>query len=133
MFRWKDCKFSESTDGINSVCGSKSNEVFVFIYDDYNSRLPEDQDSIGALTCNIGNSTLRNGIKLVEITLCSKNDLDFLGGIENKWLEDGKNFSRNYKQGYRVYSADGIACSLSVNGGGLGGSCGLYLDFPRIF
>lgn len=54
-------------------------------------------------------------------------------GIEKYWLEDGKNFSRNYKQGYRVYSADGIACSLSVNGGGLGGSCGLYLDFPRIF
>lgn len=56
----------------------------MFIYDDYNSILPEDQDSIGTLTCNIGNSTLRNGIKLIEITLCSKNDLDFLGGIENK-------------------------------------------------
>lgn len=105
----------------------------MFVYDDYNSKFPEDQDNIGTLTCNIGNSTLRNGIKLVEITLCSKNDLDFLGGIENKWLEDGKEFSRNYKQGYRVYSTDGIACSLNVDGGGLGGSCGLYLDFPRIF
>lgn len=56
----------------------------MFVYDDYNSKFPEDQDNIGTLTCNIGNSTLRNGIKLVEITLRSKNELDFLGGIENK-------------------------------------------------
>lgn len=105
----------------------------MFVYDDYNSKFPEDQDNIGTLTCNIGNSTLRNGIKLVEIMLRSKNELDFLGSIDNKWLEDGKEFSRNYKQGYRVYSTNGIACSLTVDGGGLGGSCGLYLDFPRIF
>lgn len=42
----------------------------VLVYDDYNSRFPEDQDNIGTLTCNIGNSTLRNGIKLIEVPCC---------------------------------------------------------------
>lgn len=53
----------------------------------------------------------------------------FVGGIEsNKWLNDGKSLSRNYKQGYRVYDADGIASSLTAQGiGGLGGYSGLYL------
>lgn len=38
----------------------------VIIYDDYNSNVPENQDCIGTLTTNIGSSTIRNGIKLVE-------------------------------------------------------------------
>lgn len=37
------------------------------IYDDYNSRIPKDQDAIGTLTTNIGSSTPRNGIKLIEV------------------------------------------------------------------
>jgi DNA (cytosine-5)-methyltransferase 1 len=54
--------------------------------------------------------------------------LIFVGGIEsNMRIEKNKQFSRNYKQGYRVYSSDGIACSITVNGGGLGGSTGLYI------
>ena len=43
------------------------------------------------------------------------------------WLDDGKKLSRNFKQGYRVYSSEGIACSITTNGGGLGGCTGLYL------
>jgi len=54
--------------------------------------------------------------------------LIFVGGIEsNKWLDNGKDLSRNYKQGYRVYDSDGIACALTTQGGGLGGYSGLYL------
>lgn len=56
------------------------------------------------------------------------NELIFVGGIDsNLWSDNGKQLSRNFKQGYRVYSSDGIACSLTVNGGGLGGCTGLYL------
>ena len=56
------------------------------------------------------------------------NELIFVGGIEsNKWLENGKNLSRNYKQGYRIYSADGIACSITARGGGIGSNTGLYV------
>ena len=51
-----------------------------------------------------------------------------MGGIEsNKWLDDGKSLSRNFKQGYRVYDSNGIACSLTTNGGGIGSYTGLYI------
>ena len=56
------------------------------------------------------------------------NELIFVGGIDsNLWLDNGKQLSRNFKQGYRVYSSEGIACSITTNGGGLGGTSGLYL------
>ena len=56
------------------------------------------------------------------------NELQFLGGIKTgkMWLDNGKKLSRNYKQGYRIYSIEGIACSQTANGGGLGGPTGLY-------
>jgi len=43
-----------------------------------------------------------------------------------KWLEDGKELSRNFPQGQRVYSAKGIATNLSSNAGGPGAKTGLY-------
>lgn len=56
------------------------------------------------------------------------NELIFVGGIDsNLWLDNGKQLSRNFKQGYRVYSSEGTACSITTNGGGLGGCTGLYL------
>lgn len=58
----------------------------------------------------------------------SKQELFFYGGVDDKkWLEDGKDFSRNHRQGYRVYDICGIANTLSANGGGYGGCSGLYL------
>lgn len=55
-------------------------------------------------------------------------ELQFVGGIGNKdWAKDGKQLSRNYPQGNRVYSADGIATSLTAQGvGSYGGASGLY-------
>lgn len=38
----------------------------VIIYDDYNSRVRADQNTIGTLTLNIGHSSLRNAYKLIE-------------------------------------------------------------------
>ena len=56
------------------------------------------------------------------------NELIFVGGIDsNMWLDNGKQLSRNFKQGYRVYSSEGIACSITSNGGGFGACTGLYL------
>lgn len=43
------------------------------------------------------------------------------------WVDNGKKLSRNFKQGYRVYDSLGIACSITSNGGGLGGCTGLYI------
>jgi hypothetical protein len=56
------------------------------------------------------------------------NELIFVGGIDSSlWLDNGKQLSRNFKQGYRVYSSEGIACPITTNGEGLGGCIGLYL------
>ena len=55
--------------------------------------------------------------------------LKYVGGIvgeRKKWLDDGKDNSRNFSQGQRVYSPDGIASTLAGNAGGLGGKTGLY-------
>ena len=49
-----------------------------------------------------------------------------------KWLEDGKELSRNFPQGQRVYSARGIGATLAGNSGGLGHKTGLYQIAPTI-
>lgn len=57
------------------------------------------------------------------------NELKYVGGIEsNKWLDDGKDLSRNYSQGYRVYDSDGVARTQTARGGGIGGFTGLYIE-----
>lgn len=54
--------------------------------------------------------------------------LKFVGGLGDKdWAKDGKKLSRNYPQGSRVYSSEGIASALTAQGvGGAGGYSGLY-------
>lgn len=57
--------------------------------------------------------------------------LKYVGGIlsekTKKWLDDGKEFSRNFPQGSRVYNADGLATTLASQAGGLGAKTGLYV------
>jgi DNA (cytosine-5)-methyltransferase 1 len=55
-------------------------------------------------------------------------ELKFIGGIETakRWLDDGKNHSRNFSQGHRVYDVEGLSTTLSALGGGLGAKTGLY-------
>jgi DNA (cytosine-5)-methyltransferase 1 len=45
---------------------ANSNDLGVVVYDDYNSTIRKDQDTIGTLTTNIGNDAARNGYKLIE-------------------------------------------------------------------
>ena len=59
----------------------------------------------------------------------NSNELKFVGGIgEKEWVEDGKKLSRNYPQGNRVYDVNGVACSQTAQGGGIGSVTGLYLE-----
>ena len=39
----------------------------VFVYDDYNSNIRKDQNTIGTITTNIGNNAFRSGYKLIEV------------------------------------------------------------------
>ena len=56
------------------------------------------------------------------------NNLIFLGAVQDEiWIADGKQLSRNYTQGARVYDSEGIATTVTSQGGGLGGASGLYL------
>lgn len=62
------------------------------------------------------------------------NELIFVGGLDNNrlWIKDGKFLSRNYKQGYRVYSSSGISTALSAQSvGGIAGQTGLYLEIKH--
>ena len=161
------------TDGVSNTITTLLKDNYVaepIIYDDYNSRIPQDQDAITILTTNCGASAERNGVKIIEPTIVDEKvaivedqfpgsrdariykdyspslrtncgglqvakgednlepQLEFVGGIGDKdWVKDGKQLSRNYPQGSRVYSSDGIASSLTAQGvGGAGGFSGLY-------
>jgi len=59
----------------------------------------------------------------------NKNEPVFVGGLEKyRRLEDGKNYSRNFRQGGRIYSSKGISPSLSADSvGGAGGETGLFV------
>lgn len=149
------------TDGVSNTITTLLKDNYVaepIIYDDYNSRIPQDQDAITTLTTNCGASAERNGVKIIEPVVCEERkdeglrffkddcvgtlrtidacgdkrvlepELDFVGGIGDKdWAKDGKQLSRNYPQGSRMYSSDGIASALTAQGvGGSGGFSGLY-------
>jgi len=86
-----------------------------------------------ANTLSVGGSGRERN--LIANTMSSRYNKDgsenliFVGGIETsktkKWLEDGNEYSRNFPQGQRVYSANGINPTLSSNAGGLGAKTGL--------
>ena len=55
--------------------------------------------------------------------------MEFLGGINGrheKWLEDGKNYSRNFSQGHRLYGVNGKAVTQTAQACGYAGNTGLY-------
>ena len=86
---------------------------------------------------NQGNSdimpTLRTNPQQLGVTV-EEPKLDFVGGIGDKdRIGDGKKLSRNYPEGNRVYSANGIAKTQAAQGGGIGGVSGLYeIEEPMI-
>jgi len=57
--------------------------------------------------------------------------LKYVGGILSEkakmWLDNGKQFSRNFPQGSRVYKSSGVASTLASQAGGLGAKTGLYM------
>lgn len=72
------------------------------IIDDYNQRIPENQDVIGTITTNIGNSAPRNGYKIAETSIINP-----LKGISN----NGWHFEQ------QIYDANGITRTVKAGGG----------------
>jgi DNA (cytosine-5)-methyltransferase 1 len=67
------------------------------VYDDYNSMVRKDQDTIGTLTTNMGNNAPRNGYKLIE----TKEYANYI-----TWLDDK---GRINTQDHRAYFEDRLS------------------------
>ena len=58
-----------------------------------------------------------------------KNAVQFLGAFSKdgeRWLEDGKSYSRNFNQGRRLHGVDKKSVTVTAQGCGLAGNTGLY-------
>jgi len=67
--------------------------------------------------------------EVFPLSQSSKGNLKYSGGVisaREQWLKDGKTNSRNFSQGQRIYSEEGISQTLAGNAGGQGGKTGLY-------
>ena len=101
------------------------------IYDDYNSNIRKDQDTIGTLTTNCGSSTIRNGWKIIE----HKQHFEFPQGEEcNNKIDRLFNFSA--RQDCRVvYGNNGLCPTLVAGMGEGGGKVPMFIDrdfnFPQ--
>lgn len=66
-----EANMNGTTNTITTV--AKDNYVMEpIIYDDYNSRIPQDQNAITTLTTNCGASAVRNGVKIIEPVVCEQ-------------------------------------------------------------
>jgi DNA (cytosine-5)-methyltransferase 1 len=69
MSRHDMTELEPRTDGVSNTLTSVQKDNLVaepIIIDDYNQRVPQDQDVIGTITTNVGNSAPRNGYKIAE-------------------------------------------------------------------
>ena len=122
----------------NHVFAEKSQTILATIYkENAKSMIKRKKLGLVVVIKNHGKYELRNDKAICvdanyhkgadnhgQRTLIFKHGLE-----EGRRLHDGKNLSRNYHEGYRVYSFDGKASSLTRQSkGGKGGYSGLYGD-----
>lgn len=83
-------------------------DVETIVYDDYNSKLTKDQNTIGTITRNIGNATTRNGSKIIETQTQLKNIcIDDTQGFDGVRMYDGIVPSlRASRSGQKIVSAN---------------------------
>ena len=114
---------------INAALVSAQNRKRLFWTNIPNVTQPEDKGILlrDILEENVDEKYFIKNVNLIGIQSNIKKELDFVGGIRNKdWAKDGKNYSRNFGQGDRVYSPEGKSTTLSAMGGGRGAKTGLY-------
>lgn len=69
MSRHDMTELEPRTDGVSNTLTSVQKDNLVaepMVYDDYNSKFPQDQNIIGTITTQIGNPAPRHGFKIVE-------------------------------------------------------------------
>ena len=105
------------------------------IYDDYNSTIRKDQDTVGTLTTNCGVSAIRNGWKIIEQNQCfefpPKQELklklkDMLEDEvdEKYYLSENslKNYQRDFGSRGKELDSEGISDTLQAAMGSGGGN-----------
>ena len=101
------------------------------IYDDYNSNIRKDQDTIGTLTTNCGSSTIRNEWKIIE----HKQHFEF-PKCEKCNNKINRLFNFSARQDCRVvYDNNGLCPTLVAGMGEGGGKVPMFIDrdfnFPQ--
>lgn len=69
MSRHDMTELEPRTDGVSNILTSVQKDNLLaepMVYDDYNSKFPQDQNIIGTITTQIGNPAPRHGFKIVE-------------------------------------------------------------------
>jgi DNA (cytosine-5)-methyltransferase 3A len=115
---------------INAALVSAQNRKRLFWTNATGIGQPTDQGILlkNILEENVDEKYLIRNVNLIEKgSTTNRTNIKFVGGVRNKdWAKDGKNFSRNFGQGDRVYSPEGKSTTLSAEGGGRGAKTGLY-------
>jgi DNA (cytosine-5)-methyltransferase 1 len=106
---------------IQTLKTTVGNDVGVVVYDDYNSSIRADQDTIGTLTTNCGNDASRNGYKLIEnglrIRKLSPKECFRLMGIDDEDFHKAQKVNSNaqlYKQAGNGLIVDVFAAILKT-------------------
>lgn len=117
-------EITEKSPALTTNCGTTTSSSSVLIFEDANSFVGRENDA-ESKTVKVGDKDY----EFCENGGTKSDELDYVGGIvskRKKWVEDGKNLSRNFSQGNHVYSVRGKSVCLSANGGGIGSKTGLY-------
>lgn len=74
--RLEDMGRKENENGISATLTTRPDTLGIVVYDDYNQKIREDQNTIGTLTTNCGSSAERNGFKILEVNY-NGTDIDY--------------------------------------------------------
>ena len=114
------------------------------VYDDYNSNIRKDQDTIGTLTTNCGSSTIRNGWKIIEHTqhfeFPPKQELklklkDMLEDVvDEKYYLSGLAIEKIKRHNNKILNNDNLLISNTIHAGyyKMGGRDQQYIKDNRI-
>ena len=98
------------TDGVSNTITTLLKDNYVaepVIYDDYNSRIPQDQDAITTLTTNCGASAERTGVKIIEPVIVE----DFYQSKEPRVYAEVAPTLRSERTGLKVTDKVEYPCS----------------------
>ena len=114
---------------LSSVLEKKVDEKYYLSEKSLKSFIRNKLDVVGERASSIKATYHKGGISKRGTNLLYEGAI--LSDKNKKWIKNGKQLSRNFPQGQRVYSSKGIASNICGDAGGLGGKTGLYVVADR--